>query len=68
MQTGPINEFAPFSFTSDDDGDVMVFIRYVFMLTTTGKDVAMTCITTGRSAAGRRASAAPRTRRNAPRL
>src|SRR6058998_633370 len=29
------------SFTSNDDGDVMVFIRYAFTVTATGKDVAM---------------------------
>jgi ketosteroid isomerase-like protein len=40
-QTGPITEFTPVSFTSNDDGDVMVFIRYAFTVTATGKDVAM---------------------------
>jgi uncharacterized protein len=40
-ETGPVNEFTPLSFTSNDDGDVMVFIRYAFTVTATGKDVAM---------------------------
>ena len=40
-QTGPVTEFSPLSFTSNDDGDVMVFIRYAFTVTATGKDVAM---------------------------
>jgi ketosteroid isomerase-like protein len=40
-ETGPVTEFTPLSFTSNDDGDVMVFIRYAFTVTATGKDVAM---------------------------
>jgi ketosteroid isomerase-like protein len=40
-QTGPVTEFAPLSFTSNDDGDVMVFLRYAFTVTATGKNVAM---------------------------
>lgn len=40
-QTGPVTEFAPQSFTSNDDGDVMVFIRYAFTVTATGKSGAM---------------------------
>lgn len=40
-QTGPITEFAPLSFTANDDGDVMVLIRYAFTVAATGKDVAM---------------------------
>jgi ketosteroid isomerase-like protein len=40
-QTGPVTEFTPLSFTSNDDGDVMVFVRYGFTVTATGKDVAM---------------------------
>jgi ketosteroid isomerase-like protein len=40
-QTGPVTEFTPLSVTSNDDGDVMVFIRYAFTVTATGKDVAM---------------------------
>jgi ketosteroid isomerase-like protein len=40
-QTGPVTEFTPQSFTSNDDGDVQVFVRYGFTVTATGKDVAM---------------------------
>lgn len=40
-ETGPVTEFTPLSFTSNDDGDVMVFIRYAFTVAATGKDVAM---------------------------
>src|ERR1700685_670988 len=40
-QTRPITEFTPLSFTSNDDGDVMVFIRYAFTVTATGKSGAM---------------------------
>jgi ketosteroid isomerase-like protein len=40
-QTGPVTDFEPLSFTTNDDGDVMVFIRYAFTVTATGKDVAM---------------------------
>ena len=40
-QTGPITEFTPLSFTSNDNGDVMVFIRYAFTVTATGKSGAM---------------------------
>ncbi len=36
-QTGPVTEFTPLSFASNDDGDVMVFIRYAFTVTATGK-------------------------------
>jgi len=36
-QTGPVREFAPLSFATNDDGDVMVFIRYAFTVTATGK-------------------------------
>ena len=38
---GPVTEFTPMSFTSNADGDVMVFIRYEFTVTATGKNVAM---------------------------
>jgi|SRR5580704_11438706 ketosteroid isomerase-like protein len=41
VKTGPITEFTPLSFTSNDDGDVMVFIRYAFTVTATGKSAAM---------------------------
>jgi ketosteroid isomerase-like protein len=40
-QTGPVTEFTPLAFASNDDGDVMVFIRYAFTVTSTGKNVAM---------------------------
>lgn len=40
-RTGPVTDFTPLSFTSNDDGDVMVIIRYAFTVTATGKDVEM---------------------------
>ena len=40
-ETGPVTEFTPVSFTANDDGDVMVFLRYGVTVTATGKDVAM---------------------------
>jgi ketosteroid isomerase-like protein len=40
-KTGPVTEFTPLAFASNDDGDVMVFIRYAFTVTATGKHVAM---------------------------
>ena len=40
-EAGPITEFTPLSFTTNDDGDVMVFIRYAFTVSVTGKNVAM---------------------------
>jgi uncharacterized protein len=40
-QTGPVTEFTPLSFASNADGEVMVFLRYAFTVTATGKDVAM---------------------------
>ncbi len=40
-KTGPITEFTPLSFASNNDGDVMVLIRYAFTVTATGKDVGM---------------------------
>jgi hypothetical protein len=39
-ETGPVTEFTPLSFAANDDGDVMVFLRYAFTVTATGKDVA----------------------------
>ena len=39
--TGPVTEFTPLAFAGNDDGDVMVFIRYAFTVTATGKQVAM---------------------------
>lgn len=40
-RTGPVTEFVPLSFATNDDGDVMVFIRYAFTVTATGKSGAM---------------------------
>ena len=40
-QAGPITEFTPVSFTSNEQGDVMVLIRYAFTVTATGKSVKM---------------------------
>ena len=40
-RTGPVTEFTPLAFAGNDDGDVMVFIRYAFTVTATGKHVAM---------------------------
>ncbi|MCD2191953.1 nuclear transport factor 2 family protein [Actinomycetospora endophytica] len=40
VKTGPVNEFTPLSFAENDDGDVMVFLRYGFTVSATGKDVA----------------------------
>jgi ketosteroid isomerase-like protein len=41
VQAGPITEFTPLVFTSNDEGDVMVFIRYAFTVTETGKSAEM---------------------------
>jgi ketosteroid isomerase-like protein len=40
-RTGPVTEFTPLSFTSNDDGDVMVFIGYAFTVSATGKGGTM---------------------------
>ena len=40
-QTGPVTEFTPLAYASTVEGDVMVFIRYAFTVTATGKHVAM---------------------------
>jgi len=40
-KTGPVTEFTPLAFAGNSDGDVMVFIRYAFTATATGKHVAM---------------------------
>ena len=40
-KTGSVTEFTPLSFASKEDGDVLVFLRYGFTVTATGKDVAM---------------------------
>ena len=34
-------EFTPLAYASNDDGDVMVFLRYAFTITATGKHVEM---------------------------
>jgi uncharacterized protein len=39
--TGPITEFNPLAYAGNEDGDVMVFIRYAFTATATGKHVTM---------------------------
>lgn len=36
-----ITEFTPLAYASNDDGDVMVVIRYAFTVNATGKQVAM---------------------------
>ena len=40
-KTGPVTEFTPLAFASNNDGDVMVFMRCAFTVTATGKHVAM---------------------------
>ena len=40
-KTGPVTEFTPLAFAGNDDGDVMVFIRYAFTVSATGKQVTM---------------------------
>jgi ketosteroid isomerase-like protein len=40
-KTGPITEFTPLAYASNDEGDVMVFIRYAFTVTATSKHVEM---------------------------
>ena len=40
-KTGPVTDFTPLAYAANDDGDVMVFIRYAFTVTATGKHVAM---------------------------
>jgi len=39
--TGPVTEFTPVAYACNDDGDVMVFLRYAFTATATGKQVEM---------------------------
>jgi len=39
--TGPVTEFTPLAYAANDEGDVMVFIRYAFTVAATGKQVAM---------------------------
>ena len=38
---GPVTEFTPLAFAGNEDGDVMVFIRYAFTAVATGKHVEM---------------------------
>jgi ketosteroid isomerase-like protein len=40
-RTGPITEFTPLSYAGNEDGDVMVFIRYGFSVTATGRSAQM---------------------------
>jgi uncharacterized protein len=40
-KTGPVTEFDPLAYASNDEGDVMVFLRYAFTVTATGKHVTM---------------------------
>ncbi|MFL5824392.1 MAG: nuclear transport factor 2 family protein [Solirubrobacteraceae bacterium] len=40
-QTGPVTDFTPLSYASNDEGDVMVFIRYGFTVTATGRSPQM---------------------------
>ena len=40
-QTGSVTEFTPLSFAGNEDGDVMVVIRFAFTVNDTGKDLAM---------------------------
>ncbi len=39
--TGPVTEFTPLAYAANDEGDVMVFIRYAFTVAVTGKHVEM---------------------------
>lgn len=41
MATGPVTEFTPLSIASNDDGDVLAFIRYAFTATATGRAAEM---------------------------
>jgi ketosteroid isomerase-like protein len=40
-RTGNVTEFTPLSLAANDDGDVMVVLRFAFTVTDTGKDIAM---------------------------
>jgi uncharacterized protein len=40
-RVGPITEFTPLIFTTNDEGDVQVLIRYAFTVSATGKSVGM---------------------------
>ena len=66
-ETGPVTEFTPLSFAANDDGEVMVFLRYAFTVTATGKDVATNLHHYWRSATERlRTTAGRRTPRSSP--
>lgn len=39
-EAGPVIEFVPVSVAANEDDEVMVFLRYAFTVTATGKDVA----------------------------
>ena len=63
QETGPVTEFSPLSFAGNEDGDVMVFLRYALTVSATGKDVPRTSITTGGCATARSSTTVgPRTR------
>ena len=40
-KTGPVTEFTTLAYAGNDQGDVMVFIRYAFTVTATGKHAEM---------------------------
>lgn len=40
-RTGNVTEFTPLSFAANDDGDVMVVLRFAFTVTDTGEGIAM---------------------------
>jgi ketosteroid isomerase-like protein len=40
-RTGPVTEFEPLGFAGNADGDVMVFLRYAFTATATGRSARM---------------------------
>lgn len=64
QETGPVTEFSPLSFAGNEDGDVMVFLRYAFTVSATGKEWPRTSITTGGCGTARSSTTAgPRTRR-----
>ena len=39
-RTGPVTEFTPVAIAANDDGEVMVFLRYAFTVTETGRSAA----------------------------
>ena len=40
-QAGPVTDFTPLAFGTNDDGDVFAFIRYAFTASDTGRQVSM---------------------------